>query len=194
MRRNWRTPSIAAVAISTVMLVIGVRHVAARASTKMQEPKAGTQIQRLLKAFQGNWTITDRVSPDKQNPQGVTGTGSIMWRPGPGEYSVIEEFHSKQGQTDVTGLGIMWWDESANGYHTLWCDSTNPGGCIDFKNAAHWEGAELVLQEDYESNGKKFTFKEIFGDITANSFKQTLYGGEVGKDLKVDEVIDARRQ
>lgn len=194
MRRNLRIMGIATVAILTVMLAIGVGHAIARDSSKLQEAKAGAKIERLLKALQGNWAITDCLSLDAANPQGAAGTGTIVWRPGPGGYSVVEEFHSKQGGKDVTGLGMMWWDESASGYHTIWCDSTNPGGCIDFKNSARWESAGLVLQEDYESNGKKFTFKEIFGDITANSFRQTLYGGEVGKDLKVDEVIEARRQ
>ena len=87
----------------------------------------------------------------------------------------------------------MWWDEAAQGYHTIWCDSTNPGGCIDFKNVARWDGPNLVLQEDYEANGKKFTFKEVFSDISITSFTQTLYGAEVGHELKVDQVIHAKR-
>jgi hypothetical protein len=49
----------------------------------------------------------------------------------------------------------------------------------------------LVLLEDYELNGKKFTFKEVFGDITATAFTQTLFGGESGKELKVDQTIRA---
>jgi hypothetical protein len=152
------------------------------------------QTARLLKAMQGTWTITDTLSPDAKNPKGVRGGGTEVWRPGPGGYSAIEEFHSKQADTDVTGIGMMWWDEVSKGFHTIWCDSTNPTGCIDFKNAAHWEGSNLVLQEDYELNGKKFTFKEVFGEFAENSFKQTLYGGEAGHDLKVDEVIEARRK
>src|SRR5579863_4740011 len=154
MRRNVNMWGIVTLAFLPMLPIVGVRHALARESTKVQEPKPGAQIERLLKGFQGDWAITDRLPPDAANPRGVTGTGTIIWRPGPGGYSVVEEFHSKQGQNDVTGLGLMWWDESANGYHTIWCDSSNPGGCIDFKNTARWEGADLVLQEDYESNGK----------------------------------------
>jgi hypothetical protein len=158
------------------------------------ETKSDGQIERLLRALEGTWSITDELAPDASSPKGKTGAGTIIWRPGPGGYSVVEEFRSKQGDMDVTGLGMFWWDEVARGYHTIWCDSTNPGGCIDFKNPAKWEGSSLVLQEDYELHGKKYTFREVFGDITSESFTQTLYGGEAGGSLKVDETIHARKR
>jgi hypothetical protein len=87
----------------------------------------------------------------------------------------------------------LWWDEAAQGFRTIWCDSTNPTGCISFKNVLHWEGSTLVLVEDYESKGKQFTFKEVFDDLTPESFTQTLYGAEAGAPLKLDQVIHAKR-
>lgn len=98
-----------------------------------------------------------------------------------------------QGSEEVTGIRMLWWDPAAQGYHTIWCDSTNPGGCIDFKNVAVWDGSNLVLQENYVLHGKSYTFKEVFGEITSDAFTQTLYGGEAGSPLKVDQVIHARR-
>lgn len=106
---------------------------------------------------------------------------------------VIEDYHSKEGNRESAGLAVFWWDEAAQGYHNIWCDSTNPAGRINFKSVARWEGAQLVLVEDYEVNGKKFTFKEVFGDITSSTFTQTLYGGESGKELKVDQTIQATK-
>jgi len=157
-------------------------------------PKPDAQMERLLRALEGTWSITDELMPDASSPKGKTGAGTIVWRPGPGKYSAIEEYRSKQGDVEVTGLGELWWVDAFHGYHTIWCDSTNPGGCIDFKNVARWEGSNLVLQEDYETKGKKYTFKEVFGEITPDSFTQTLYGGEAGGTLKVDEIIHARRR
>lgn len=190
MRRFW-------VGVGVIVIAIGAASLASnslRAKRQGQAAKPGAQVERLLKVMKGTWTITDTLSPDAKNPKGVKGAGTIVWRPGPGGFSVEEEFHSKQGEQDVSGLGMMWWDEASKGFHTIWCDSTNPGGCIDFKNVARWEGPDLVLQEDYESNGRKFTFREVFGEFSEKSFKQTLYGGEVGKELKVDEVIEAKRK
>jgi hypothetical protein len=155
--------------------------------------KPGTQMGKLLRAFEGTWAIHEKFAPDSSTPDGATGEGRIVWRPGPGGFSLVEDYQSKQGDRQVTGLGVFWWEESSGGYRTIWCDSTNPGGCIYFKNVARWDGAQLVLVEDYEMNGKKFTFKEVFGDITQNTFTQTLYGGESGGSLKVDQLIQARK-
>jgi hypothetical protein len=164
----------------------------AAAPVQGMEPQPA-QIAKLLHAFEGTWTIYEKLAPDATLPNGATGEGRIVWRPGPGGFSVIEDYQSKQGDRQVTGLAVFWWDDSAGGYHTIWCDGTNPGGCISFKNVARWEGAQLVLVEDYEINGKKFTFKEVFGDITPTGFTQTLYGGKSGKELKVDQTIRATK-
>jgi hypothetical protein len=157
------------------------------------EAKPGSQMERLLRAFEGTWAIKENIAPDPASPNGTTGEGQIAWRSGPGGFSVIEDYTSKQGTRKVGGLGVFWWDEASNGYRTIWCDSTNPGGCISFKSAARWEGAQLILVEDYEVNGKKVIFKEVFGDITSTGFTQTLNGGESGKELKVDQTIRATK-
>ena len=156
--------------------------------------KSNPQIERLLRALEGSWSITDELAPDASSPKGKKGVGTIIWRRGPGGFSAVEEFRSKQGEVQFTGIGMMWWEEALHGYHVIWCDSTNPGGCINFKNAARWEGSSLILQEDYEVRGKEYTFKEVFGHITSDSFTQTLYGGEAGASLKVDEIIRGRKR
>ncbi|MFZ0771769.1 MAG: hypothetical protein WCA49_09565 [Candidatus Sulfotelmatobacter sp.] len=156
-------------------------------------PKGSQQIEKLLRAFEGTWSIKEKFAPDAASPIGATGGGQIVWRAGPGRFSVIEEYRSKRESAEVTGLGVFWWDEAAQGYRTIWCESTNPGGCISFKNVARWEGPQLVLVEDYEVNGKKVIFKEVFGDIAPGGFTQTLYGGEAGKELKVDQIIQATK-
>jgi len=162
-------------------------------SAAVPKVKPHPQIVRLLQALEGTWLIKEELAPDASSPNGKMGSGTILWRAGPGGFSAIEEYRSRQGEDKVTGLGELWWEDAATGYHTIWCDSTNPGGCIDFKNRAHWEDAKLVLQEDYEANGKTFTFREEFASITLDSFTQTLYGGPVGGPLKVDQVIHASR-
>jgi hypothetical protein len=157
------------------------------------ERKGSPQIEKVLRAFEGTWSIKEKFAPDAGSPNGAAGEGQIVWRAGPGRFSVIEEYRSKRESTEVTGLGVFWWDEAAQGYRTIWCESTNPGGCISFKNVARWEGPQLALVEDYEVNGKKVTFKEVFGDIAPGRFTQILYGGEARKELKVDQTIQATR-
>jgi hypothetical protein len=39
--------------------------------------------------------------------------------------------------------------------------------------------------DEWQENGKMVTLKEVFSDITPTSFKQTLYQGESGGELKM---------
>jgi hypothetical protein len=165
----------------------------AAAAQVSSEPKGNPQMEKLLRAFEGTWAIKEKFAPGAGSPNGATGGGQVVWRAGPGRFSVIEEYRSKRESAEVAGLGVFWWDEAAQGYRTIWCESTNPGGCISFKNVARWEGPQLVLVEDYEVHGKKVIFKEVFGDIAPRGFTQTLYGGEAGKELKVDQIIRATK-
>jgi hypothetical protein len=171
----------------------GAKASSANSSATAPESASQSEAAKVLRAFEGTWSITEDLAPDATSPNGGKGQGHEVWRPGPGGYSVVEEYQSREGSRDISGLGVLWWDEAAQGFRTIWCDSTNPGGCISFKNVIHWEGSNLVLVENYEIKGKKFTFKEVFGDMTPQSFTQTLYGAEAGAPLKVDQVIYAKR-
>jgi hypothetical protein len=171
----------------------GAKGGAAKSSATTPESTPQLEAAKVLRALEGTWSITENLAPDATSPNGGKGEGREVWRSGPGGYSVVEEYQSRGGNRDISGLGVLWWDDAAHGFRTIWCDSTNPTGCISFKHPIHWEGANLVLVEDYEMKGKKFTFKEVFGDITPQSFTQTLYGAEAGSPLKVDQVIYAKR-
>lgn len=189
--KHLRAVATGLVAMAGIGVAAEACHGQAAAAQVSPEPKGSPQIERLLGTFEGAWSIKEKFAPDAASRNGATADGQIIWRAGPGRFSVIEEYRSKRGSAVVTGLGIFWWDEAAQGYRTIWCESTNPGGCITFKNVARWEGSQLALVEEYEANGRKVTFKEVFNDIAAGAFTQTLYGGESGKELRVDQTIRA---
>ena len=192
--KRFRVVAIELLAFALVALAVTQTAQGQAAAVRVPaEPKGSPQIEKMLQAFEGTWSIKEKLAPDAGSPNGATGEGQIVWRAGPGRFSVIEEYRSKRGSAEVTGLGVFWWDETAQGYRTIWCESTNPGGCISFKNVARWEGSQLVLVEDYEVNGKKVIFKEVFSDIAPGGFTQTLYGGETGKELNVDQIIQATK-
>jgi hypothetical protein len=139
------------------------------------------------------WSISERFEPSESSPGGGVGQGTEVYRSGPGGLSLIEEFHSKEAGEENSGLGVAWWDEKAQGYRAVWCDSTNPGGCVVMSHVAHWEGDQFVLTDESERMGKRFFFKEVFSDITPTSFTQTLYHGESGVELKAFMTIRATR-
>ena len=156
-------------------------------------PPASPQMQKLLSTFTGKWAITYTVEPTDTMPKGGTGQGTEVFRPGPGGTSLIEEFHAREATREITGLGLAWWDDAAQGYKAVWCDSDNPAGCGVMAHAARFEGANFVLTDEFDAMGKKLAFKEVFSDITTMSFTQTLYEGAVGSELKRVMTIKATR-
>jgi len=148
-------------------------------------PQPGPEMQRLVKTFVGTWTLSETYEPSERMPSGGAGReGQQIWRAGPGGLSLIEEYRSKSPSGEISGLSVTWWDDKAQGYRALWCVNTNPGGCVAMANLAKWEGDQFVLGDEFERNGKKFTFREVVSDITPTSFTQTLYQGESGGELK----------
>jgi hypothetical protein len=141
----------------------------------------------------GTWAIKSEYAPSKEMPNGDTGKGLEEWRPGPGGYSLIEEFQEKNANGEISGFGPVWWDADLQGQRFVWCESTNPRGCELSKNVAKWEGNRLVYREDREENGTPMTHEEVFEDITPVSFLQILSEGPAGGGLKAD-CDDSRRK
>ena len=126
-------------------------------------------------------------------PNGGVGEGEEVYRAGPGGSFVIEEVQLKEATGEISGLGVAWWDENAQAYRALWCDSVNPDRCVTMTHFAKWESDQFVLRGEFERNEKRFLFKEVFSEITPISFTQTLYQGEAGKELKPLLTIHATR-
>jgi len=154
-------------------------------ATAPPSPPPSPEIKRLVEAFSGTWSITLKIEPSESLPKGGGGKGEEVWRPGPGGLSLIEDYHSSGDEGDISGLGVAWWDNNAQRYQVTWCDSGNPDGCGIIKHGAKWEGRTVVATDEWQKNGKKTILKEVFSDFTPTSFKQTLYQGESGGELKM---------
>jgi len=92
--------------------------------------------------------------------------------------SLLEQFHARHGDREVSGLSVTWRDVQAQGCRTIWCVNTNPGGCVVMSKLGHWEGGQFVLGNEFERDGRKLVFQEVFSDFTQASFTQTIYEGE----------------
>jgi hypothetical protein len=172
--------------LSLVALLVlsGIAFAQSSGAIAPPSPQPNPEIKRLVEAFSGTWSITLKVEPNERLPKGGGGKGEEVWRPGPGALSLIEDYHSTGDEGEISGLGVAWWDSNAQRYQVLWCDSSNPNGCIVMNQGAKWEGGEMVAKHEWEKSGKKLAFKEVFSDITSTSFKQSLYQGEPGGELK----------
>ena len=152
------------------------------------------EMHRLAVALGGRWSVRQRFEAHEGMPNGDTGKGIEVWRPGPGARSLIEDIHTqRQGRAETSGLAVIWWDAGASGYRVLWCGSANPRGCVVMSKLAEWHGSEFVIGDEYERDGKKIEYREVFSDLTPTSFVQTIYEGEAGGALKRVLTIRAKK-
>ena len=170
-----------------LLLLVATMVAAQQANSKPADDATLTQTRKLLKVFAGTWSITEKYDPSDAMPQGGTGSGQEIWRAGPAERAVIEEYKSNT----FTGFGLGWWEDESGGFRLNWCGD-DMHGCKRLSEVAKWEADTWVVRHKDNENGQDVEFKEVFSDITPNSFTQTLYQGPPGK-LKRFMTINATR-
>jgi hypothetical protein len=150
-----------------------------------QETGLGVEMQKLLKAFSGRWTIT------QTNPEGVTSRGEEVWRAGAGGVPLVEEYRVRNVEgKELADFATFWWDAKAKKYQGLFCGDFLEQGCTPF--AIEWSDNKVKMSGEYDSEGKRFAWKEVF-ELGANSFVQTLDIGLVGEELKRVATIHATK-
>ncbi|MGH3118270.1 MAG: hypothetical protein ACRDQ2_14395, partial [Gaiellales bacterium] len=144
-------------------------------------------IQTLTKALAGRWSTHEKYEPTGPTPNGGIGQGDLVWRSGPGGFTLLEEYHSKTPMGELFGFGLVWWDQ-VRGLQHMWCINVNPGGCEMFppppRPGPKWDGKQLALDTEVEIAGKKYAWHEAISDISATSFTQTVDIGEAGGAMK----------
>jgi Protein of unknown function (DUF1579) len=170
--------------LMSLTLISAQQEKAASQAPAPTERQPGHEMQRLTNMLGGRWSIRQAFEPRAGMPQGGVGQGTEVWRPGPGALSLIEELQTRVGDREFSGLGLIWWDTQAEGYRVVWCGSANPRGCVVMSKLAHWEGDHFVIGDEFERDGKKVVYREVFSDFTPDSFTQTIYEGESGGELK----------
>ena len=58
---------------------------------------------------------------------------------------------------------------------------------------AQWEGGAFVVHDEFERDGGHVVYREVFSDLTPDSFTQTVLEGESGMALKPKVTIHATR-
>lgn len=183
--------NIAFVGCSACLLIV-LTTPGAHARRAAGDVRPAPELESLTKALSGTWGITIDTEPNERLPKGGKGRGQEIWRPGPGGLSFIEDYQSS-GDGEISGIGVFWWDREKARFQVTWCDSTNSSGCSAMKKGAAWKGDDLILEHEWEGAGRHFTMREVFSGIHPNSFTQTLYQGESGKELRRVVTIHANR-
>jgi hypothetical protein len=160
-------------------------------------PQPTGEMQTLIKAFSGNWSLKLKFEPSKETPRGLEGTGEETWHAGPEGVTFTDEEVLTAGPQTIIVVGILWRDMKTKEFHAMDCSNQMSHTC-DLKGAVddvvvHWTGSELIIDEKELSQGKTMTSRAVWSDITANSFTETGYLGSPGGPFQKVMTILATR-
>jgi hypothetical protein len=158
----------------------------AAASTEIS---ASQQINRLLKAFAGDWKTTEAMEHSELFPNGGARQGVATFRLGTGGTTLIEEGRSDGSAGPLEFLIVIWWDEEAGLYRLLTCFNGYAKPC-ELRGTARWEGDTFV--NDYQElvGAKSTMFRDAFSEITPSSF--TLVASIASPDGALRPLITTR--
>lgn len=161
-------------------------------------PQPTGEMQTLIKAFSGHWSLKLKFEPSRETPGGLEGTGEETWHAGPEGVTFTDEEVLTAGPQTIIVVGILWRDQKTKEFHAMDCSNQISHTC-DLKGAVddvvvHWTGSELTIDEkELSSQGKVMTSRAVWSDITANSFTETGYLGSPGGPFQKVMTILATR-
>lgn len=161
---------------------------AAAQGAKSEVPQYSPEIQSLIKALSGKWSVSVKFEPNSAMPGGSEGNGEETWRAGPGGFTFLDEERLPTPAGDVFLLGIIWWDFKTKSLHGMECNNQFPYTC-DLKGALNditksWDGRQFTIDEIETHDGKKSLWHEVWSDITSTSFIQNGDMSESGGAAK----------
>jgi hypothetical protein len=150
-------------------------------------------MQMLIKALSGHWSLKVKFEPSKEMPSGLEGTGEETWHAGPQGLTFTDEETFTAGPQTGIVVGFFWRDPKTKAFHALDCSNEISHIC-DLKGAledvvVHWTGSELTVDEKEMSDGTMMTSRVAWSDITPTSFTESGYlappGGAFQKVMTV---------
>jgi hypothetical protein len=142
---------------------------------------AAAQIDKFARLVSGTWDVEGFSAPGAPVKED---TGRTVLKFGPGNLSLIEDFHSEGSGGKVDALGLFWWDEKAGGYRTMFCANAEPDGCILYNGTGRWEGDAVVFRFILQVNGAADYVKEVISRSNPDSFTAVFSHGKSEALLK----------
>jgi hypothetical protein len=188
------TVTIGSLITATPMLV-GAQLTNPAGDAKAPHPTG--EMQALINAFSGHWSLKLKFEPSRETPPGPDGTGEETWRAGPEGLTFTDEEVFTAGPQTVVVVGFLWRDLKTKEFHAMDCSNQMSHTC-DLKGAVgdvvvHWTGSELTIDEKELSQGKMMTSRVQWSDITPNTFTETGYLAPPGGPFKRVMTIHATR-
>ena len=154
-------------------------------------PQQSPEIGRLAELITGKWATTEQFAPSAMYQHATRGTGTDVIRGGPGDLSIVSDYHSTNAYGKFSGHGVISWDQKTASFTLYWIDNTSPQPTI---SSGKWEGNSLVFTDDLTSpDGQPMYVKQTYSSFTPNSFTFTQESSIAGGPLKRDTLVQFRR-
>jgi hypothetical protein len=153
------------------------------------ETAASPEMDRLAKAFVGDWDNTETMERSPYFPNGGGRRGASHWKLAVGGTTIIGEGHSDGSVGPLDHLILIWWDENAKVYEYFVCFK-DAGSSCKMRGTAHWEGDNFVNDYEEVEHGKKTKWRDSFVHITPNSY--TLIAAREEADGKMKTLITTK--
>lgn len=181
-RRSAYRRAAMTVAASGMLLSFSLTQAQETARWPAPATEPAEAIKTLSAALTGRWTTREKY--ERFEPWGVAelaSEGEIVWRPGPGGLTLLEEYRTTTPIGELIGFGIIWWDQKRQLQH-LFCANVEPAGCALFPPpplpSPTWNGKELVLVNEMAIAGKTYAWREVTTITGPTTFTQTIDIGE----------------
>jgi len=181
--------------ITTIPCLLGAQLTSPAGDAEGPQPTG--EMQTLIKAFSGHWSLKLKFEPSKETPQGLESTGEETWRAGPQGLTLTDEEVFTAGPQTIIVVGLLWRDLKTKEFHAMDCSNQMSNTC-DLKGAVddvvvHWTGSELTIDEKELSDGKMMTSRVAWSDITPTTFTETGYLATSGGPFQKVMTVHATR-
>jgi hypothetical protein len=163
----------------------------ASAPAGMEAPKPSPEIEKLTKWMVGTWQTDENFAPAPEfgMPNGGKGKGISTVKLGPGGFSLIDDYKSRNVMGRFAGHGVTYWDPAEKVYKSFWIDSMSGKGETQ---SGKWEGNDLVFLGESDMGGKKVQTLGKMTNITPTSYTFKLSNSATG-EMKEMLVINYKK-
>jgi hypothetical protein len=158
---------------------------------KLTSEPSGTdakrEMQKLSNILAGRWSGTLTSEPGSDD----VGHADETWRMSPGGLTIVEQNHLSTPKRDSFDYAAIWWNRKAQKYQGIWCAEIKDEGCNGFD--AQVESNRVTMTGEWEQNGQRRAWREVFSRPDRNSSIQTLDIGEPRGELKHISAITATK-
>jgi hypothetical protein len=148
----------------------------------------------LLRGLIGTWDAEEHWERVEGFAPGGNGTGLEIVKEGPGGLSIVIDYKALTGPFPMySGHGMMSWELDPAEYRMVWVQPIWPGISVETGNVETNTG-NLVMSYEIVENGKKYTVKNVYANVSANSYTESSYLIDVtGRAVKTLTLNKTRR-